>query len=231
LSSKILAKKANEASEALAEYRKTIKNQKELDEIDEFAEHLDEVAQVDNLERVSGRGRRLGQKLSKSGLNDLVNYLKKEGLDFEVFPEKGSFEIKDFLGSDGKPLIMRETTQAAFVYTSNKAKFCVREGVTVYETLHELIHFKHSKSLQLTQYHSLGVYGTAGELIKEQFVFDKMIEYKDFLTRKEMKAALKYLNDDVFYRYGKNPIKFDFDINKIPEVRKEIDIKKLFNLK
>lgn len=44
LSSRILAKKASEASEVLTDYRKTVKNNKHLQEIDEFTEHLDEVA-------------------------------------------------------------------------------------------------------------------------------------------------------------------------------------------
>ena len=232
LSTKILSKKAQEAQEALHAYRKTVRNEEELKQIDEFSDHLEEIADLDNLGKgVSGRGRRLGQRLSKSALNDLVNYLKREGVAFEIFPEKGAFEIKDFIGANGKNLIMQSATQAAFVYTNKSSKFCVREGVTVFEFLHEFIHFKHSRKLGLEKYHSLGGYGTAGELVKEKLVFDKMVEYKDFLTKKELERSLEYLNEDIYHIRGIDPISFDFDINKIPEVRKEIDIKQLFHLK
>lgn len=211
--------------------RKTAKNADETKQMDVVVEELRRVAELDYLGNVGRRGRRLGQKLSKSAINDLINYLKKEGLAFEIFPERGAFEIKDFIGSDGKNLIMTKITQAAFVYTNKKAKFCVREGATIYEFLHEFMHFKHSKDLGLENYHSLGGYGTSGELIKEKLVFDKMIEYKEFLTREELKSALEYLNKDIYNIRGLDPISFNFDINKIPEVRKEVDIKKLFHLK
>ncbi|NHN25538.1 hypothetical protein FIA58_007600 [Flavobacterium jejuense] len=200
-------------------------------QIDELVEESKRVVEIDYLANISGRGRRLGQRLTKTALNNLVNYLKKSRVDFEIFPEKGAFEIKDFIGSNGKNLVMTETTQAAFVYTSKNAKFCVREGVTIYEFIHEFIHFKHSRKLGLKKYHSLGGYGTPGELIKEKQVFDKLIEFKDYLTREELKSALNYLNKDIYNIRGINPISFDFDINKIPEVRKEVDIKKLFYLK
>lgn len=158
-------------------------------------------------------------------LSKLISYLKKEGLVFEIFPERGAFDIKDFIGANGKNLVMTEVTQAAFVYTSKKAKFCLREGVTIYEFLHEFMHFKHSKKIGLVEYHSLGGYGTSGELIKE-----KLVEYREFLTRDELKNALGYLNKDIYDKIGIEPISFNFDINKIPEVRKEVDIKQLFHL-
>jgi hypothetical protein len=238
LSTKILLAKADDASAALNANRASAASERELAklddpaaQLDEFAEHLDEVAQIDNLGKVSGRGRRLGQKLSKSVIDDLVDYLKKQSCDFEIFPVNGSHEIKNFIGPNGKPLIFEQGKQAAFVYTSTRMKFAVREGATVYETLHEFIHFKHAKSIGLAKYHSLGGANTAGELIKEQRIFDKMIENKDLLTRKELKQALNYLNDDIYKIRGIDPIELPFDINKIPEVRKEIDIKTIFNLK
>ena len=228
LSTKILTQKAGEARTVLAEYRKTVKNKKKLEEIDAFDAHL---AEIDNLGKVSERGRRLGQKLSKSAINDLVGYLKKQGCDFEIFPINGSHEIKGFIGSDGKSLIFESGKQAAFVYTRTNMKFVVREGATVYETLHEFIHFKHAKSIGLPTYHSLGGANSAGELLKEQRVFDKMIEYKELLTRGELKHAVNYINEWIYNPRGIEPIEFSFDINKIPEVRKEIDIKNIFNLK
>ena len=83
----------------------------------------------------------------------------------------------------------------------------------------------------LEKYHSLGGYGTPGELVKEKLVFDKMIEYKDFLTKNELEFSLDYLNNKIYAKRGIDPVSFDFDINKIPEVRKEMDIKQLFHLK
>jgi hypothetical protein len=81
---------------------------------------LDEVAKVDNLGKVSGRGRRLGQKLSKSAIDDLVNFLKKQGSDFEIFPINGSHEIKNFIGSSGKTLIFEKGKQAAPFFVTDK---------------------------------------------------------------------------------------------------------------
>ncbi|MEC4004907.1 zincin-like metallopeptidase toxin domain-containing protein [Flavobacterium sp. SUN052] len=209
-----------------------LKNEPQLSkQIDELVVESEKVVQVDYLANVSGRGRRLGQRLSKSNFNDLINFLKNQGCDFEIFPSTGSHKIKDFIDSDGKALIFTEGKQAAFVYTRTKMKFIVREEATVFETLHEFMHFKHAKEIGLAKYHSLGGANTAGELLKEQRVFEKMIEYNEFLTRKELEHSLDYLNDWIYNPRGINPIEFSFDINKIPEVRKEIDIKSIFNLK
>lgn len=223
-------------AKGIAKYGKQFKTQVQNEpqltkQVDELVEESKRVVEIDYLANVSGRGRRLGQIWSKSSLNELANYLKKQKVDFEIFPEKGSYEIKDFFGSDGKPAILPNGKQAAYVYTAKEAKFVVRDKATLFETLHEFIHFKHSKSIGLKQYYNLGGADTAGELIKEQHVFDRLIEYKDLLTKDELKWSLAYLNKYIYNPRGINPIDFSFDINKIPEVRKEIDIKSIFNLK
>ena len=223
-------------AKGVIKYNKQLKQQLQNEpqlskQIDELVEESKKVAELDYLANVSGRGRRLGQRWSNSSLNQLANYLKKQKVDFEIFPEKGSFEIKDFFDVDGMPAILTNGKQAAFVYTAKEAKFVVRDGATLFETLHEFMHFKHSKKIGLKNYHSLGGADTAGELLKEQHVFDKMIEYKDLLTKDELKWSLAYLNKYIYNPRGINPIDFSFDINKIPEVRKEIDIRSIFNLK
>ncbi|NHN25546.1 hypothetical protein FIA58_007640 [Flavobacterium jejuense] len=215
-----------------SQLKQQLQNEPELaKQIDELVEESKKVLEIDYLANVSGRGRRLGQKWSKSSLNELANYLKKQKVDFELFPEKGSFEIKGFFDVNGNPAIFPDGKQAAFVYTAKEAKFIVRDGATLYETLHELMHLKHSKKIGLKEYYLLGGYQSTGELIKEQLVFNKMIEFKDYLTREELIHSLDYLNDNIYGLRGIDPIQFDFDIRKIPEVRKVINIKQILNLK
>ncbi|NHN25540.1 hypothetical protein FIA58_007610 [Flavobacterium jejuense] len=196
-----------------------------------MVEESKKVVELDYLANVSGRGRRLGQKWSKSSLNELANYLKKQKVDFELFPEKGSFKIKGFFDENGNPAIFPDGKQAAFVYTANEAKFIVRDGATLFETLHELIHMKHAKKIGLKKYHSLGGYQTSGELIKEQLVFDNLMKYKSFLTKEEVKWSLTYLNEYIYSIRGIEPIQLNFNINTIPDVRKEVNIKEILNIK
>ncbi len=70
-----------------------------------------------------------------------------------------------------------------------------------------------------------------GEIVKERYVFDKIIENKELFTKDELEHALNYLNKETYRKNGIAPISFDFDIEKIPTVRKEISIKTIFNKK
>jgi hypothetical protein len=93
------------------------------------------------------------------------------------------------------------------------------------------MHLKHSKALGLQKYYKLGGRNTLGEITKERNVFDKMVENKELFTKDELKHALRYLNGDVYHKHGIDPIAFDFDIEKIPAVRKEINIKTILSKK
>jgi hypothetical protein len=90
--------------------------------------------------------------------------------------------------------------------------------------------------LGLKKYLSLGGRGTLGELEKEQWVFDMLMKNKDYLTKSEIVHAFDYINNPnpslgVRARFGKSPMSVDFDINKIPEVRKEIKTSEILKIK
>ncbi|MGV7105998.1 hypothetical protein [Flavobacterium sp. U410] len=54
---------------------------------------------------------------------------------------------------------------------------------------------------------------------------------EDYLTKSEIDHAVYYINDKVRNRFGKDPIDLDFDLSKIPEVRKEIKISEILKVK
>jgi hypothetical protein len=65
--------------------------------------------------------------------------------------------------------------------------------------------------------------------VKEEFVFNKILENKELFTRTELEDALSYINKE-YHMFGKDAIRLDFDINKIPEVRKEVNIEQIFKI-
>ncbi len=78
LTSRILAKKAGEARDVLAEFRETVTNEKKLEEIDELAEHLDEVAgMAENIRTTKNAElfKESAKKLSKIKPREALKYL------------------------------------------------------------------------------------------------------------------------------------------------------------
>ena len=193
-------------------------------------------AKQDLLERwdgvaISGRDRNLlGQLLLKEDLIKIENKLKQLGCEFDIFPSKGEFDVgEDFVDKLGNHLKLPEL-KIGFFYTDKKMKMALREGATVYDFFHEFMHLQHSKKLGLKKYNKLGGAGTPGGLIKEINVFDKVIENKELFTRDEISHALRYINKELFL-WGKNPVTLKFDLNKIPKVRKEVNIETILNKK
>lgn len=191
---------------------------------EELLAQWDEVA-------VSGRGRRLGQKLRKADIEYLIKELKKLKVELELHPLEGSLPIEGFFVREGVPAIMPEGAAAIFITDGAKMKIVLREEATIYEFFHEFMHYKHSQVLGLKKYLSLGGHGTAGELIKEQYVFDKLIENYKYLTKGEVEHAWKYLNKRVYGKFGKDSIDLPFDISKIPDVKKEIKLHDILKIK
>ena len=192
------------------------------------------ISQSDLLETwdsVAGRGRRLGQKFLKNDLIAIENFLKKLDCELELYPAKGSFEIEGFFVGNREKAIFHEKAQAVFITDGKKTKLILREKATTYEFFHEYMHLKQAKSISLQKYYKLGGRNTAGEIVKEEYVFNKVIENKDLFTRDELKDALDYLNGQTYRKNGIDPINFNFDIEKIPIVRKEINIKTILNKK
>ncbi len=198
--------------------------------IDESPSQEELLAKWDEI-AISGRGRRLGQRLKKVDIEYLIKELKKLKVELQLHPLEGSFPIEGFFIREGVPAMMPERAAAIYITDGTKMKIVLREEATVYEFFHEFMHYKHSQVLGLKKYLSLGGYGTTGEVVKEKWVFDKIVEHKDLMTKTELEHALDYLNDKPYRRHGIDPIDFDFDINKIPEVRKEIGIKEVLNKK
>lgn len=195
---------------------------------EELLAQWDEVA-------VSGRGRRLGQKLRKADIEHLIKELKKLKVELELHPLEGSLPIEGFF-VNGSPAMMPERAAAIFISDGTKMKIVLREEATVYEFFHEFMHYRHSQVLGLEKYLSLGGRGTLGELEKEQWVFDMLMKNKDYLTKSEIVHAFDYINNPnpslgVRARFGKSPVSVDFDINKIPEVRKEIKTSEILKIK
>lgn len=100
---------------------------------------------------------------------------------------------------------------------------CLRKGVTNYEFFHEYQHFKHCQKLGIKEYNNLGKL-REGTLIKETFVFDNLMKYRQFLTRREVKHALDYINIVRYKKYGEYPIDVNFEISNLLSVIKETKI-------
>ena len=148
--------------------------------------------------------------------------------ELELHPSTGSNIIEGFFDQSGKALMMPESAAAVFVTDGQKMKMVLRNKATIYELFHELMHLKHAKSIGLKKYYTMGGKYSPGELIKETWVFEKIIEHKGFFTQSELIDALKYINK-VRKENGLGPIIMSFD--DIPKVRKEIDLIQIFNLK
>lgn len=203
--------------------------------IDEAPSQEELLAQWDEV-AVSGRGRRLGQRLRKVDIEYLIKELKKLKVELELHPLEGSLPIEGFFVREGAPAMMPEGAAAIFITDGTKMKIVLREEATVYEFFHEFMHYKHSQILGLKNYLSLGGRGTLGELEKEQMVFEMLMKNKEYLTKNEIVHAIDYMNNPnprfgVRARFGKPPISIDFDIDKIPKVRKEIKVKDILKIR
>lgn len=203
--------------------------------IDEAPSQEELLAQWDEIS-VSGRGRRLGQRLRKVDIEYLTKELKKLKIELQLHPLEGSFQIEGFFVREVVPAMMPEGAAALFITDGTKMKIVLREEATVYEFFHEFMHYNHSQALGLKKYLSLGGRGTLGELEKEQMVFDMLMKNKEYLTKSEVSHAIDYMNNPnprfgVRARFGKPPIPIDFDVDKIPKVRKEIKVKDILKIR
>lgn len=111
-------------------------------------------------------------------------------------------------------------------------KLVLRENATIYETLHELMHFRHCQSLGIKEYYNLKQLADC-TLIRERYVYEKMIEHMKFLNQKELIHAKDYLNETIsLHGYGANEfVELPFELKKIPKKRQPVNIDKILNLK
>ncbi|GLB53457.1 hypothetical protein NBRC110019_24980 [Neptunitalea chrysea] len=178
--------------------------------------------------RVSGRGRRFGQIMSKSDIRKVKRFLKKHKVELELFPENGSYTIK------GLALELSDNAQAAFIISNDgkKLKMCLRKGCTVYEFFHELMHLRHSRKIGVQNY--LNLVKFSGRLEKERWVFDALMRYKEYLTHSEVDHAFNYIKD-LYKRNGKlledvGLLKKELYLEKVPKVRKKVKIEQIINI-
>ncbi len=216
--------------------------EKQLDELVEKGE-LDEVGKqklVDELYEVAGvsllnRGRLAGQILDEVAISKIKAFLSKNKVELQIGNQKGIFEVEGYYYPSGKTVIMEPHNAAMFITDGLKMKMVLRENATVLEFLHEFMHFNHCKSLGIKNYYNLK--GVDGLITRERYVFDKLMEHKQYLNREELVEAKGYMN--YYYEtYGisdnlGNPLRadFNFDISQIPKKRQEVNIDKLLNLK
>ena len=233
-SAKILVKHEDEIRKQLDEVVIEDGNStRKLSEADKekFFDELYEVAEISFL----NRGRLAGQILDEAAVAKIKSFLSKNKVELQIGNQKGVFEVDGYFYPSGKTVIMEPHNAAMFITDGLKMKMVLRENATVLEFLHEFMHFNHCKSLGIKNYYNLK--GVDGLITRERFVFDKLMEHKEYLNRRELIDAKEYMNK--YYKKNGitdnagNPIiaDFNFDIKIIPKKRQEVNIDKLLNLK
>ena len=176
--------------------------------------------------------REFATKLSRSELNKIQEHLKELNVDLVIVDPYGDTKVKGYFTNDGKQRILPETASAMALVESYGSAIVLRKEATHYEFFHEYMHIRHSKEIGLEEYRDLRTLRyDVGRLIKEQWVYDKIIEYKAFFNQIELKHSLLYINKVRYQPHGKSPLKFDFDINTIPQTVENLNIEELLSKK
>ncbi len=158
-------------------------------------------------------------------------------VELRVAPSRGAFEIDGYINRAGKVAVLEPGSAAMFITDGKKMALIIRENATVLELLHESLHYWHCKSLGKLRWYNLTKNSySAGVVLRERFVFDKLMEHRRYLNRNELIEAKDYINS-IYNKYGVtdevgNPFKvdFDFEISKIPNKKQEVSIAKILNL-
>ncbi|MDR6969665.1 hypothetical protein J2X31_003699 [Flavobacterium arsenatis] len=227
------AKEVLEQSDNLEKQLDTLIEKGEIDEVgkQKLLDELFDVAEVSLL----NRGRLAGQILDEVAISKIKSFLTKNKVELQIGNEKGLFDVEGYFYPSGKTVIMEPHNAAMFITDGLKMKLVLRENATILEFLHEFLHFNHCKSLGIKNYYNLK--GVDGLITRERYVFDKLMEHKQYLNRKELIDAKGYMN--YYYEtYGisdnlDNPLRadFNFSISQIPKKRQEVNIDNLLNLK
>ena len=194
-------------------------------------EELTEVAEIAHLKR----GKYLGQVLENVDFEKIRNFLKKYKVDLQIGKSKGLFKVEGYFYKSGKTVRLKPNEAALFITDGNTMKLVLRKNATIYELLHELMHFRHSQEIGLKAYYNM--IKNEGIVRTERFVYDKIIEYKKHLNRKELEHANRYMN----WNYNEfritdnigNPIKVElpFELKQLPNKRQGININRILELK
>lgn len=169
----------------------------------------------------------------------IENYLGRYNVDLQIGKGSGSFDVDGYFTKSGKPVQLESHNAAMFITDGTNWKMILREDATVYEFLHEFMHFRHCKKLGKKTYLKLG--NSAGERtgLRERFVYDKMVQYKKYLSKSELQHAEAYMNR-VYKQHGIDfppgsgnvaKVELPFDVNSITKKRQPVNIDKILQLK
>jgi hypothetical protein len=177
--------------------------------------------------------REYAKKLSRTELREIREGLNELDVDLEIHSSSGAKVVENYYNTvTGNPVIMKKTAAAMLLIEEEQIKMVLRKGATHYEFFHEYMHFRHSQDISVKEYLALGSGEySPGRLVKEQWVYDKIIQHREFFNQSELKHALKYINKVRKDPHGKYPLEFDFDIDQIPKTRENINIEELFSKK
>lgn len=182
------------------------------------------------------RGRYLGQVLEAADIDAVKNYLKKYNVDIQIGSGTGAFEVAGYFAKNGDVLKMPDSAAAMFITDGKNWKLVLRESATTYELLHEMMHFRQCKSIGKMKYLKYTA-STPMErtILRERYVFDKMMQHRKYINREELEHAKRYMNrvykDGELYGLSPNNVDFDFIISSIPKKRQPVSIDKILKLK
>ncbi|AQX87186.1 hypothetical protein I6H88_10255 [Elizabethkingia bruuniana] len=177
------------------------------------------------------RGKYLGQSLSLDDLFKIEDYLRNLKVDFQLGEGKGVFNVNGYYTKSGKPVVLESHNAAMFITDGKNMKLILRENATIYEFLHELMHFRDCQNLGPAAFIEKKI------VPREKFVYDKIVEYSRYLNRDELEHAEWYMNQK-YYDFGMtdnlgNPLveKLPIDLKSIPKKRQGVSINKIITLK
>ncbi|AZA78817.1 hypothetical protein EG347_15530 [Chryseobacterium sp. G0186] len=177
------------------------------------------------------RGRYIGQVLEEADILLVEKFVKNFNVDFQLGKAKGAVEIDGYFYPSGNVVTLKPNQAAMFITDGISMKFVIRENATTYEVLHELMHFRDCMKTGKEAFYKKPL------LDREKYVYDKIIEYRKYVNRRELIHAEDYINEHL-YKARKtdkvgNPIVevLPFNVNDIPKKRQKVNLNKIINLK
>lgn len=179
------------------------------------------------------RGKYLGQALEKADFEAIRKYLARHQVELQIGPPSGIFDVDGFFMKSGNPVSLTPRNAAMFITDGLKMKMILRQNATVYEFFHEFMHFRHCQILGIKKYYDLGKDLIQGKIIRERYVYDKLIQHHKYLNSREIKHAEVYMNR-YYEEFGitdnlGNPLKVELtdELKNIPVKRQTINIEKI----
>lgn len=164
-------------------------------------------------------------------MNKIREVLTELDVDLIIVDSYRNIKVKGYYTETGAQRFLKESAAAMALVEPYGSAIVLRKGCTHYEFFHEYMHIRHSREIGIEEYRALRLLKhEGGRLIKEQWVYDKIIEYKTYFNKKELDHSLIYIYKVRGFS-GENPLKFDFDINTIPQTVENLNIDELLSKK